>query len=492
MPLSMDFPMEWFNAILWLLATTLFIVVAQYRKKSILSSAEHLSKDTQELLWADIQLFVGFIGIISATLHAPESFFRIAPATWVVTVEAISWALFAGYRLTKIPDTRLRTPSLIMVLCVMFYTIGIGWDVLPTPIHFPEWFRALPIAWQGITSVFMSLLFAFILQKILIPATEKVAARTQADIDDNLLRVVQWPLTITILIIGIIHAISISELSPFWHKAFHGGSLTIIILLWTNAALHGSSLLLQFFLQKESIYIVNQRTLPIFHLLLRIVIVTASIYLLLLAWGINVMLWITSAGVIGIAVAYASQDTLSSLFAGVAILSDAPYRLNEYLILEDGTRGRVTHIGFRSTRLMTMNDIEIIIPNSTMANAQIINMSGGQTRLARIECLASVAYGSDIDQVRQLLHEIAQKVQYVIVDKEQYEPKVHFSAMAASSLDFTLRLWIDTPEHILEIEDQVNTLIYKTFQEHNIEIPYTKQDVYLYSMTPDPKSSSEG
>jgi small-conductance mechanosensitive channel len=293
------------------------------------------------------------------------------------------------------------------------------------------------------------------------------------------------------LIIGIIHAISISDLSPFWHKAFHGGSLTIIILLWTNAALHSSSLLLQFFLNKESIYIVNQRTLPIFHLLLRIVIVTTSIYLLLLAWGINVMLWITSAGVIGIAVAYASQDTLSSLFAGVAILSDAPYRLNEYLILEDGTRGRVTHIGFRSTRLMTMNDIEIIIPNSTMANAQIINMSGGQTRLARIECIASVAYGSDIDLVRQLLHEIARKVEYVIVDDALYKPKIHFSAMAASSLDFTLRLWIDTPEHILEIEDQVNTLIYKTFQEHNIEIPYTKQDVYLYSMTPTPKESSD-
>ena len=117
-----------------------------------------------------------------------------------------------------------------------------------------------------------------------------------------------------------------------------------------------------------------------------------------------------------------------------------------------------------------------------MANAQIINMSGGETNQARIEIVAGVAYGSDIELVRQLLLNISKNLNHVILDQPALTPVVHFTNMGASSLDFTLRLWISNPESIIRIQDQANTLIYNTFTEHNIEIPYTKQDVYLYSM----------
>ena len=183
-----------------------------------------------------------------------------------------------------------------------------------------------------------------------------------------------------------------------------------------------------------------------------------------------------------IAIAYASQDTLSSLFAGVAILTDAPYKLHDFLVLDDQTRGRVTHIGFRSTRLLTTENIEVIIPNSTATNAQIINMTGGETSIARIEIAAGVAYGSDVEQVRSLLLEVAHKLDNVILNQSHLQPVAHFTSMGASSLDFTLRLWVQNPERLLNIQDQANTLIYTTFTEHGIEIPYTKQDVYMYSM----------
>ena len=117
-----------------------------------------------------------------------------------------------------------------------------------------------------------------------------------------------------------------------------------------------------------------------------------------------------------------------------------------------------------------------------MANAQIINMSGGETSRARIEITAGVAYGADVEQIRSLLLEIASKLDNVILDTPTLEPVAHFTSMGASSLDFTLRLWIEKPERLLIIQDQANTLIYTIFTEHGIEIPYTKQDVYLYSM----------
>ena len=322
-----------------------------------------------------------------------------------------------------------------------------------------------------------------IVHQIVLPITNRLTGKTETDLDDTLLELVRWPISVSIALIGVGHAINSSLLSNFWVTGFHGISLSLLIGMWTHVALRSSSILLEYMLESTNHWlVVNERTLPIFHLLLRIAIVTMSVYLLLLAWDIDVMLWITSAGVIGIAVAYASQDTLASLFAGVAILSDAPYKLHDYLVLDDQTRGRVTHIGFRSTRLLTTENIEVIIPNSIMANAQIINMSGGETSRARIEITAGGAYGSDVEQIRSLLLDIANKLDNVILDKPQLQPVAHFTSMGASSLDFTLRLWIEHPERLLKIQDQANTLIYTTFTELGIEIPYTKQDVYLYSM----------
>ena len=182
------------------------------------------------------------------------------------------------------------------------------------------------------------------------------------------------------------------------------------------------------------------------------------------------------------AFAYASQDTLASLLAGVAILTDAPYKLGDFLILENEYRGEVTHIGFRSTRLLTPDNVEIIIPNSIMSSSQIINMSGGPTSYARIDCAAGVAYGSDIQKVQEILYDIASQLDNIAEQDENTKPQVHFVSMGASSLDFVLRIWISDPQKFFELQHQANTLIYERFTEAGIEIPYTKQDVYLYNM----------
>ena len=111
-------------------------------------------------------------------------------------------------------------------------------------------------------------------------------------------------------------------------------------------------------------------------------------------------------------------------------------------------------------------------------------MSGGHKQPARIDCAAGVAYGSDVDEVRALLYQIAEQLDHLSSVSPDTQPQVHFVNMGASSLDFVLRIWIDEPEYIPVVQDQVNTLIYKKFTEKGIEIPYTKQDVYLYDMSP--------
>ena len=311
-----------------------------------------------------------------------------------------------------------------------------------------------------------------------------ILKKTKTEFDDILFSYLKLPLLTSIFLFGLSAATVDYPLKAYWKGIFHSIYLSLAVFIWSRAFFQISAFVLKQLEQKQGKYkVVQPRTLPIFSLLSRMIITVVSVYCFLLSWDKDPSGWIASAGIIGIAVAYASQDTLASFLSGVAILTDAPYKLNDFLILENGERGKVTHIGFRSTRLLTPDHVEIVIPNSLMSSTQISNMSGGRIKHVRIDCAAGVAYGSDIDEVRRILFEIASKIDHLVENNEKTKPEVHFVSMGASSLDFVLRIWITNPLYLREVQDQANTLIYKEFTKAGIEIPYAKQDVYLYNMS---------
>ena len=126
-------------------------------------------------------------------------------------------------------------------------------------------------------------------------------------------------------------------------------------------------------------------------------------YLIMAAWHVNLTSWLASAGVLGIAVGFAAKDTLANFISGVFILVDAPYKVGQYIIIDGETRGVVTDIGMRSTRLLTRDNVEVTVPNAVIGNAKIVNESSGPSPKMRVRVNASVAYGSDVDQVQEIL-----------------------------------------------------------------------------------------
>jgi small-conductance mechanosensitive channel len=139
----------------------------------------------------------------------------------------------------------------------------------------------------------------------------------------------------------------------------------------------------------------------------------------------------------------------------------------------------VTDIGIRSTRLLTRDDVELTIPNSIMGNSKIINQSGGPHKKFRIRIPVGAAYGSDVDQVRAVLLDIGKRNAMTCAIPE---PRVRFRALGASSLDFELLCWVDEPALRGRATDALLTEIYKRFNAENIEIPYSKQDIYIKEM----------
>ncbi len=336
---------------------------------------------------------------------------------------------------------------------------------------------------QALLVIVVSQLLAWIFDRFISAALKNLARRTRFQLDDELIGHLHTPIYASVMLLGLALAVNLLGLGEPYDFFVFSGLKTIAFIVWTIFLLRVVRTLLRGIAANEDrIKVLHPQTLPLFENIAMIVIVVLAVYVIFSAWNVDMTAWLASAGIVGIAVGFAAKDTLANLFSGVFIMADAPYKIGDFVVLDTGERGEITHIGIRSTRLMTRDDIEVTVPNSIMGNTKIINESGGAEEKFRIRIAVGVAYGSDIDQVREILMQIALADEAVCEDPE---PRVRFRAFGPSSLDFELLCWIDQPVLRGRVIDELNGQVYKRFIEEGVEIPYSKRDVYIKEMPTD-------
>ena len=310
----------------------------------------------------------------------------------------------------------------------------------------------------------------------------KLIIRTSPDLGPRLIRIVGNVAGMFVGYIALVLAIQVLGLAERVEQILIRILLSLLILRLIKSAMRASHIGLEILSRIRDRYeIVEERTLPLFDLVMTILIIGAAAYALLMVWDINPTAWLASAGVIGIAVGFAARDTLANLFAGFFIIADAPYKLGDYIVLDSGDRGEVTKVGIRSTRLLTRDDVEITVPNSEMANSKIYNESGGRWVKFRIRVKVGVAYGSDVDEVCELLERIAANHDSVCRDPD---PRVRMRGFGDSSLDFELLCWVNHPAERGLVTHELYVKIYKALNEAGIEIPFPQRDVWVRDTGP--------
>ncbi len=328
-----------------------------------------------------------------------------------------------------------------------------------------------------------SVLLALITEFIITRFVTRLVGKTRTTLDDEIIEATRRPIFYSVILIGIWWAALIMGVALRVERTTRAVLITAAVLLWlfTLLGLTGKALraLSSHANAKGRRSVVHPRTIPVFDMLLKIVIVGAAVYFALLAWRIDPTAWIASAGILGIAIGFAAKDSLANLFAGIFIVVDAPYKLGDIIVLDGSFRGRVTSIGIRSTRILTFDDVEIIVPNSTMGNSMIYNEVGGPAPKQRVRVAVSVAYGSDVERVHQVLRESAAGIDLVSASPP---PTTRFMAFGDSGLEFELLTWLDQAARREELINTLNNNIYTAFAEAKIEIPYPKHDVYIKSM----------
>ena len=325
-----------------------------------------------------------------------------------------------------------------------------------------------------------SLVLAWVLDWIVVRLILRLTRRTETQLDDRLIARLHGPIVKTTVLLGTWFGARSLALTEQVMLGTRGVILTLVILVWTGFALRASHLLLTAASKSPGrLRPVEPQTLPLFTNAAKVVLVLASTYLVIQVWNLDATGWIASAGIVGIAVGFAAQDALGNLFAGVLILMDAPYRVGDYINLESGERGQVVHIGLRSTRLLTRDDVEVTIPNAIMGNSRIVNETAGPTPKHRVRVPVSVAYGSDVARVEELLLSCTEGDEHVCPDPE---PRVRFRLMADSGLNFELLAWIPKPELRGQVLHRLNSRVHAALREAGIEIPFPKRDLYIKEM----------
>jgi len=184
------------------------------------------------------------------------------------------------------------------------------------------------------------------------------------------------------------------------------------------------------------------------------------------------------AGALGIGIGFGLQNVVNNLVSGVVLLLEQPVRYRDRVSVEN-VEGQVEHINFRSTTILTNDNITIIVPNSQLINQAVINWSHGDPRI-RIHVPVGVAYGSDVDLVTETLLGVAGARQDVLTSPE---PEVRFLEFGDSSLNFELLVWSDEPPNHHRLRSKLNYAIDAAFREKGVEIPFPQRDLHLKTST---------
>jgi len=228
---------------------------------------------------------------------------------------------------------------------------------------------------------------------------------------------------------------------------------------------------------------IQPQTLPLFTNSALVLFILAAIHQIFSVWNVDMTALLASAGIAGLAIGMASKDTLSDVIAGVLILTDKPYKLGDFIHLDNGTKGTVTHIGIRSTRIKTKDNVEIIVPNSMMGNSEVANESSvSHQQGIRIKLDIRTAYGVDVLHIREIILAVVSDDEGIMQDKKNVVVLAEFDERF---MTFRLMYWIDAPINRASSMSRLREGIYNQFQRQNIDIALPAKQSIAISEQPD-------
>ncbi|MBI2143558.1 mechanosensitive ion channel family protein [Candidatus Woesearchaeota archaeon] len=307
------------------------------------------------------------------------------------------------------------------------------------------------------------------------------AKRTGTELDDAIVAALKKPMYVLALFTGTY--VSLLQINALAAYADFLGRLykASIILLIAYAASRITAALIGWQLKKRTgaESEVARHFLPLAGRAATVFIYVIAVIGLLDQMNVKVTALVASVGVASLAVALALQDTLANFFAGIYIMADRPVRTGDFIRLENGEDGYVEEIGWRSTKVRTLPNNVIVIPNSKLAQSVITNYYlPSQETSFFVKC--GVAYGSDLEKVERVTVKTAKDVQQAVNGAARdFEPFIRFNEFGDSNINFSVVLRVGEPVAKYVVLHEFIKRLAKAYEKEGIEISWPARKVYL-------------
>ncbi len=183
-----------------------------------------------------------------------------------------------------------------------------------------------------------------------------------------------------------------------------------------------------------------------------------------------------AAGIVGIAVGFASQTTISNVISGFFLIAEQSFRIGD-VVSVNGNVGAVLSVDTLSVKIRMFDNRMLRVPNEKMIKSEFINITRFPIR--RIDCNISVAYKEDLNKVREVLFDVAENIPFCL---QEPPPLLVFDKFGSSSIDILFAAWA-AKEDFLKLRNALNMGIKERFDQEGIEIPFPHVSVYAGSAT---------
>lgn len=187
--------------------------------------------------------------------------------------------------------------------------------------------------------------------------------------------------------------------------------------------------------------------------------------------GISLAPLLGAAGILGIALGFASQTSVSNIISGLFLIAEQPFKVDDIITINNNS-GFVLSIDMLSVKMRTFDNRYVRIPNEMIIKQEVINNTKFPIR--RFNASVSVAYKEDIAKVREVLLDIAEKNEYALSEPQ---PLVIFDMFGASSIDLLLLVWAPKDEYI-QLKNSINEEVKARLDKEDIEIPFPHVSLY--------------
>ena len=227
-------------------------------------------------------------------------------------------------------------------------------------------------------------------------------------------------------------------------------------------------------------YGLNASIEQLLHNLLSMLIIVLWIASVMSQFGFDIVSVVAGLGIAGIAVGFAAQATLANFIAGITILIEQSFQVGDWVSINE-KEGKVVQIALRTTQILTRDNITVIFPNSTVASAEVINLTA--KNLIRFDIEVRIALEADIETARAIILDILANTKEVL---ERPAPTATVDKIGDFGVFFIVRFWVNPP-HVSRmpfIKENLREQIKVALDDASIATPYPHMQLLMPSAMP--------